>query len=141
MTNPSFSFQIGVRTLWQEARGEPAEGQRAVAHVLVNRLRSGKWGKTLAEVCLSPLQFSGWNARDPNRMAAARVPDNDPLLAVLARMLTDALNSCDADPTDGAMFYYAPSGCSEPAWVRGDPAHNVPPMTFCGKFGEQLFYK
>jgi spore germination cell wall hydrolase CwlJ-like protein len=128
----SFSFQVGVRTLWQEARGEPEIGKRAVAHVLANRLNSGKWGHTLGEVCLSPLQFSGWNAKDPNRIASARLADNDSGLVALAQILTDALDGNDPDPTEGAMFYFNPS-IVRPDWASS--------MHACGQFGNQLFFK
>lgn len=48
-------------TLWLEARGEGADGIRAVASVIVNR--SKKSGKTCAYECLKPKQFSCWNGR------------------------------------------------------------------------------
>ena len=46
-----YNVQTALRTMWAECRNEPFEGQRAVAHVLINRLKSGKWGNTLAAVC------------------------------------------------------------------------------------------
>lgn len=128
-----FSMQIGVRTLWQEARGEPLIGKRAVAHVLANRLKSGKWGKTIAEVCLYPFAFSGWNPRDPNRLEAARLSDDDPAFVSLAQVLAAALDGSDVDPTDGALSYYAPGAIAEPEWAKA--------MKPCGQFGSQLFFK
>lgn len=123
--------QIAARTLWQEARGEPYEGQRAVAHVLLNRLKDGRWGKNLASVCLYPLQFSGWNAHDPNRRAVAALEDNDSELLSLLSILDHAQG--EIDPTEGAMFYYAPAIVGEPSWAKD--------MIFCGKFGSQMFFK
>lgn len=136
MTLSSFHIQIGARTLWQEARGEPAEGQAAVAHVLINRLNSGRWGATMAEVCLSEYhgvyQFSGWMRTDPNRVLAFRLKDDDPLLAKLVATLLNAQTG--SDPTGGATHYYAPKAVkATPAWVAG--------ATPCGKFGNQLFFK
>jgi len=129
-----FSMQVGARTLWQEARGEPHAGQRAVAHVLANRLKSGRWGGTLGEVCLYPFAFSGWNPRDPNRLAAARLPDDDPSLVALAALLDAALAKRDEDPTGGALSYYAPKALvTPPAWAAR--------MRACGAFGSQLFFK
>lgn len=127
-----WSFQTAIRTLWQEARGEPPEGQQAVAHVLVNRLKSGKWGNTLGTVCLSPLQFSGWNAHDPNRMAAAALSDDDPALLALGLVLQKAIDG-ETDPTNGAMWYYALSMKTPPPWIQG--------ATSCGRFGNQSFWK
>ena len=42
-----------------EAGAEPYEGQLAVANVVLNRLRSGKYGSTLSDVIYAPYQFTG----------------------------------------------------------------------------------
>ena len=42
-----------------EAGAEPYEGQLAVANVVMNRLRSGGYGSTLADVIYAPYQFTG----------------------------------------------------------------------------------
>ncbi len=42
-----------------EAGVEPYEGQLAVANVVLNRLRSGKYGSTLEDVIYAPYQFTG----------------------------------------------------------------------------------
>lgn len=65
-------LEIFARTLYGEARGEyPQDGPApliAVANVIMNRLnRGGKYGKTIADICLKPRQFSCWNSNDPNR--------------------------------------------------------------------------
>lgn len=43
--------------VYHEARGEPVAGQRAVAQVLVNRVRSGRFARTLCGVLRQPGQF------------------------------------------------------------------------------------
>ena len=126
----NWDLQVAARTLWQEARGEPLEGQQAVAHVIVNRRASGRWGSTLASVCLWHAQFSGWNSADPNFKAACALPDDDPILQKMVTIVTAA--ESDPDSTHGAQFYYAAS-IPEPSWVVN--------ATFCGKFGSQIFYK
>lgn len=139
------NISISARTVWQEARGQPAEGQAAVTHVLVNRVRSGRWGRTLAEVCLFENEegthaFSGWNARDPNRIPALRLPETDPLFVALAAMVQGA--GAEPDPTFGATHYYNPSVVTTPpAWVTGVPDRNVPPATFTVQIGAHRFYK
>ena len=127
----AWSFEIAVRTLDQEARGEPVAGQQAVAHVIVNRLKDGRWGTTLAAVCLAPYQFSGWNAHDPNRIRTLEMPDDDSGLVKLRPIMQAALGG-EADPTSGAMWYYA-ALIPKPGWAVG--------AEFCGQFGSQLFYK
>lgn len=51
-------------TIWGEARGEPIEGQLAVANVIKNRVSSD--GGDYYDVILKPKQFSCWNQDDPN---------------------------------------------------------------------------
>jgi len=71
-----YDFEIMAKTIYGEARGESRQGQKAVACVIFNRFRSGKWfaAKTLAGVCLKPLQFSCWNKSDPNSQILANLP-------------------------------------------------------------------
>jgi len=58
-----------ARTVWGEARGESVAGQKAVICTVLNRFNSGRWyaGKTIAETCRKPWQYSCWNKKDPNR--------------------------------------------------------------------------
>lgn len=128
----TFDEQIALRTLWGEARGEPEEGQRAVAHVLINRMRDGRWGKTLATVCLSRLQFSCWNASDPNRELMAALQDDGAELAKLKPVLESALKATQ-DPTNGATHYFSVSMIQPPKWSVG--------ATFCGQIGRHRFYR
>ena len=50
-------------TVYFEARGESLEGQLAVANVVINRARSGKYPPTWCEVMKQPWQFSFVNPR------------------------------------------------------------------------------
>jgi len=127
----SWALLTAARTLWQEARGEPAEGRRAVAHVLWNRVESGRWGATLASVCLWRSQFSGWLPSDPNFETACSLADDDALLQQLAALVRAAAH--EPDPTNGATHYFADSMKAAPEWARA--------ATFCGTFGHQRFYK
>lgn len=128
----SFSIDIAARTLCQEARGEPLDGQRAVAWVMKNRLNSGRWGKTLASVCLWRGQFSGWYVpTDPNFAYACGLQDTDKALVNMRALMNDVMNSKD-DPTKGATHYVNLSIVTPP-WIKG--------ATFCGKFGHHSFYK
>ena len=68
-------LDILTLTVWAEARGEPEDGQRAVAYVILNRLAAPKWwsqerndgieDNTIKAVCLDPWQFSCWNPGTP----------------------------------------------------------------------------
>jgi len=133
-----------ARTIWMEARDQGAAGQKAIAHTIVNRVRDGRWGTTLHEVCTSEYkgwhQFSGWNRGDSNRVPAIRLHDEDPALVQYSAYVTAALNG-EADPTGGATHYYNPDIAEQPEWVRGNAAKKIPPATFCCRIGKHLFYK
>lgn len=47
-----------ARVIWLEARGEPFDGQQAVAEVVFNRMLSPAFPDTLDEVIYQPRQFS-----------------------------------------------------------------------------------
>lgn len=61
-------------TLYGEGRGEPVEGQVAIVWSFVHRARATningghRWwgGPDLESVCRYPMQYSCWNAGDPN---------------------------------------------------------------------------
>ena len=127
-----FAQEIAARTVFGEARGEPEEGQRAVARVLVNRMRDGRWGKNLWSVCLWPFQFSCWLSRDPNQKTIISLADDDPMLVKLRGIVAEALASTK-DVTQGATHYYAVSMSKPPAWSIG--------ATFCGQIGNHRFYR
>lgn len=130
----TWASDTAVRTLWQECRGEPQDGQIAVAWVIRNRLHSGRWGHSLASVCLWRAQFSGWYVpSDPNFAAACNLTDNDATLGHLSDLLSSVMTApADSDPTGGALFYHADSMPSPPAWAST--------MRFLGKHGHQSFY-
>lgn len=124
-------IDILARTIYGEARGENTTGQRAVGLVILNRYKSGKWfsGKTIADTCLKPLQFSCWNATDPN---CAKIK------SIGARALADYWDMAErlikgeyADITNGATHYHTKN--IKPAWARG----KMP----CAEIGNHVFYK
>lgn len=129
----TWAFDVAARTLCQEVRGEPIEGQNAVAWVIKNRLADGRWGHSLASVCLWRGQFSGWYVpSDPNFGYACSLDDNDATLSHMRSVLQVVLDS-EIDPTSGATHYFNPVIVKAPAWVED--------ATPCGKFGRQSFYK
>lgn len=125
----TFDEQIAARTIWAEARGESEEGQRAVAYVIMNRKRSGKWGSSLASVCTWPKQFSCHNDNDPNRIKLFSLAEDDSALARFVGFMRDA-RMLGMDTTGGAMHYYSASMSASPSWaVRADgsplPANRI----------------
>jgi len=104
----------GIVTLWAEARGESFEGQVAVAEVIQRRtaLRLFSHG-TIGSTVLWPLQFSCWNARDPNRDRLATLDDEDPVVQSVIRAWERAEEGPAVVP--GATHYFNPKIAS-PVW-------------------------
>jgi len=124
-------LDIAARTVWQEARGEPYEGMKAVAHVIINRMnfKVGDRWSTIAQVCLDWLQFSAWREADNNFTISQQITPNDRLYRICLRAFLEALE--EADFTLGARHYVNLSIVT-PTWVQG--------KTPCYKVGAHSFY-
>ena len=105
--------------LWGEARGESVLGAIAVLAVAYNRAAHS--GKTLRDVILKPLQFSSFNAHDPNRAKLLDAWKDDPLGWNRADLVCELWEEkLLTDPTAGATHYYA-FNVVQPKWGRGSP--------------------
>lgn len=100
----SSDLYLLAKTVYAEARGEPYEGQVAVAAVILNRVESPDFPNTIAEVVYQPWAFTavhdGQINLEPNETAysAAR----------------DAMNGWD--PTYGCLYYYNASTATS-KWI------------------------
>jgi spore germination cell wall hydrolase CwlJ-like protein len=118
LTVSAQDLDLMARTVWGEARGEGEAGQVAVAWVIRNRLaRPRRFRPTIAGICLQPLQFSCWNADDPNRPKLDRLSADTPGFAAITAIARDVLAGARPDPTQGAQFYY--SSAAVPSWAEG----------------------
>ena len=108
---------IGARTIYGEARGEPYEGMKAVAHVLINRWRfkQGDRDHSIAAAALRWLQFSAWNENDPNRERLQAANLGDPKFRLALRAMLEAVD--EKDLTLGARHYHATT--ISPKWSAG----------------------
>lgn len=61
--------------IWREARGESRRGKLLVASVIRNRVDDRRWPDTYAGVVTQPLQFSCFNAGDPNAVLFPKAGD------------------------------------------------------------------
>lgn len=111
----ALDLEIAAATVFMEARGGGVKLMSAVAAVLQNRLKAGKFGATLAEVCLAPKQFSCWQS-PPNLKALALVSDEDQTWQITNAAVTASRTISTPDPTAGACFYYDTS-IEAPAWT------------------------
>jgi hypothetical protein len=120
-----------VVTLYGEARGEPIEGQIAVAWVIQNRLKSGRWGRSLKDVLGAWAQFSalwptlsgGLNYQDVLDTAGV-VDREDELPGAQGRLLDQLCWVVDGvmcerpmDTTYGSLHYFATSMAKPPYWA------------------------
>ncbi len=110
-----------IRTIVFEASGEPEEGKAAVAHVILNRKRSGRWGDNIKDVVTHPWQFEPWMTR---RREMERLSRNDPRYRDAARIADAVLTGEMPDPTAGSTHFLNPivvrarRGGSLPEWAR-----------------------
>ena len=127
MNTNSHDIDILARTVWGEARGEGLGGMIAVAWAVLNRatiaaqqVRKQFGDGSIAAACLVPLQFSCWNASDPNLpYLKLQTLDAPPFqLAYLAAL--SAITGNVPDPTQGATHYFNPDKV-EPEWAEGKP--------------------
>jgi spore germination cell wall hydrolase CwlJ-like protein len=89
-----------ARNIYFEARNQPIKGQEAVAHVTLNRLKSGKHGDSICKVVYQPYAFS-WTLKSRAKM-------NEIKAEALAREIAfNTLLGNVKDPTGGATHYHA----------------------------------
>ncbi|TSJ67579.1 spore cortex-lytic enzyme [Allobacillus salarius] len=101
-------IRLMAQAVYGEARGEPYEGQVAVAAVILNRIESSTFPDTISGVVFEPLAFTavadGQIYMEPNETAKEAV--------------LDAINGWD--PSGGATYYFNPDTATSD-WIWGRP--------------------
>ncbi|KGR84953.1 spore cortex-lytic enzyme [Lysinibacillus odysseyi] len=101
-------LQLMANAVYGEARGEPYEGQVAVAAVILNRLESNEFPNTISEIIFQPRAFTavadGQIWLEPNDRAKQAV--------------LDAMNGWD--PSENALYYFNPETATSP-WIWSRP--------------------
>ncbi|KIL48953.1 germination-specific amidase [Jeotgalibacillus alimentarius] len=100
-------IQLMANAVYGEARGEPYEGQVAVAAVILNRIEDEAFPNTASGVIFEPLAFTavadGQIWLTPNEQAK--------------RAVMDAINGWD--PSENALYYFNPvTATSKWIWSR-----------------------
>jgi spore germination cell wall hydrolase CwlJ-like protein len=118
-----------AEAVYFEGRHETIEGQIAVAQVVLNRVRSGKWPST---ICAVVRQGRGENCQFPAVCTAAgRPPENDASWAKAAWIADDtAAGRAWLNELTEATHYHNAS--AKPAWRLS--------MRFIRKVGWRLYY-
>lgn len=111
--------------IYHEARGEPADGQVAVGHVIMNRV--AKSDKSVKDVVFSPWQFSWANAgqRPP-------ISDYESFAQCINSAMICLQERLEGMDFNGANHYFA-EYIPKPEWANK--------MKFLWKIGKHLFYK
>ena len=101
-------LQLMANAVYGEARGEPYEGQVAVAAVILNRLESPDFPNSISGIIFQPRAFTavadGQIWLEPNERAKQAV--------------LDAMNGWD--PTGGAIYYFNPKTATN-KWIWSRP--------------------
>jgi hypothetical protein len=111
-----------IRTVIGEADDQPDMGRAAVAHVILNRMGTGKWGDTPGSVVLARGQFEPWQKRSRELLSIS--PDSKSYQRT-AGIVDDVLAGKTPDPTGGATHFLDPAivkqrrGGALPDWARG----------------------
>lgn len=136
--------EIMALTVFGEARGESIDGQVAVAHVILNRFTANpKKYKTLANVCLEPLQFSCWNDSDPNKaklieLSKQFINNNvtNPILKQIYYICMGVIGNHLLDNTNNSVNYLALAlfnSNKKPSWAKS-------PRTIPKIIGNHVFF-
>lgn len=106
--------QILARAVNGEARGEPYEGQVAVAAVILNRVKHPSFPNSISGVIYQPGAFT----------AVADGQINVPIdpKSTVYKACQDALNGWD--PSGGAIYYFNPDTATN-AWIWSRPLIKV----------------
>lgn len=92
-----------ARAIYHEARGETIIGQRAVAHVINNRVTSSKYPNSYCDVVYQHKQFS-------NLYKTTKIDTTTEQYKLAVLVSYRMINGLSEDPTNGATHYYAYTG-------------------------------
>lgn len=113
-----------TRNIYYEAGVEPQVGKFAVAHVTINRLKTGYWGDSICKVVYSKSQFS-WTL-------AKKLPrPNSKLWAESEEIARKVLAGHRVRGLTRSLYYHA-DYIKNPKWA--DINHHA------GKIGQHVFY-
>ena len=118
-------------TLWRECRGESRDGKEAVAHSIMNRLRSPSWGNTIQNVVFQRLQYSSLTY-DKDPQLTNWPLDSDASWKECLQIAEMVMTGQTPNPI-GAGDSYHDTSIKSPNWATPD--------RFIGQIGRLRFYK
>lgn len=137
-----YQRDILIRTVAGEAGAESADGQAAVVHTILNRAADGRWPSDPAKVALQPKQFSTWNKGVGGNALPYTTKPGSAAYEAIGQIVDGVASGAIADPTGGAVYYYAPKGMAggkKPSWYgsanREGAARRLGNHIFLGRVG------
>ena len=121
-TRSKNDVQLMARAVNGEARGEPYEGQVAVAAVILNRVKHSSFPNSISGVIYQPGAFTAVSDGQIN----APIAEN----STIYKACQDAMNGWD--PTNGAIYYFNPDTATS-SWIWS--------RTFIKQIGKHRFCK
>lgn len=98
---PKKEIECLAKNIYFEARGEPIEGQVAVAAVTINRVNADKFPKSICKVVHQPYQFS-WV-----QQLKSHTPKSKAEYELAVKIATGYIEGKFKDPTYGSTYYHA----------------------------------
>jgi hypothetical protein len=110
-----------IRTVIGEASDQPDVGKYGVAHVILNRVNKGGYGKTPSDVVLQRGQFEPWQTR---RGELAGISKRSQEYRDTGEIVDNAVNGTVSDPTGGMTHFLDPAIVRKrtgrlPDWASG----------------------
>lgn len=102
-------MELLARLVYAEGRGEPYEGQVAIAAVVLNRVASDEFPNTVREVIYAPNAFSP--VHDGNLTHKSNESTR--------KAVQDAVNG--KDPSNGSLYFFNPDTATS-KWIWSRPA-------------------
>lgn len=119
--NNASDVQLLARAVNGEARGEPYEGQVAVAAVILNRVNHSSFPNTISGVIYQPGAFTAVSDGQINVPIASN--------STVYKACQDAINGWD--PSYGAIYYFNPDTATS-SWIWSRPLIvNIGKHRFC----------
>lgn len=114
----AWEFSLLALCNWREARGEIVAAKMAQAWSVRNRvLRPSWWGTDYCSVILKPLQYSSFNASDPNAIKFPQPGDTAWQASLMAA--ESAYMGVGNDPAQGCTNYFDKSlDGNLPDWAK-----------------------
>lgn len=119
-------LQCLSKNIYHEAGVEPQAGKFAVAQVTLNRLRAGRWGKSICSVVYARAQFS-WTLNAKQRAEQPRGPLWEQSQTVAQAVLEQGYRVPDLE---SAVMYHA--DYVRPYWVKS--------VSRIQQIGRHIFY-